>query len=339
MSTMQEVAKKAGVSKATVSRVLSGKGYVSEETRKQVFAAIEAAGYRPNLLARNLATSKSQCIGMVVTNTLYSGSYFSEILSQAAKKVEESGRQLILVDGKHSAQQEREAIEFLLDLRCDAIILYPRFLSIDDMDDIIEQTRQPIMVVNRRLRKHPSHAVCCDHKTSACEATQALIARGHQRIAFVTGSLDSPTALERLAGYKEALRQANLPADNQLIVEGKWTPACGAQAVTQLLEKQITFSALIASNDDMAVGALKQLNAAGLTVPEQVSLLGFDDIPVAPFLRPALSSVKAPVTGMIHEVIDRLISMLDGGDMSTNKDFTCGLILRESVAEAAAPEK
>ncbi|MEM6160279.1 LacI family DNA-binding transcriptional regulator [Erwinia sp. P6884] len=339
MSTMQEVARKAGVSKATVSRVLSGKGYVSEETRKQVFAAIEAAGYRPNLLARNLATSKSQCIGMVVTNTLYSGSYFSEILSGAAKKVEESGRQLILVDGKHSAQQEREAIEFLLDLRCDAIILYPRFLSIEDLDDIIGETRQPIMVVNRRLRKHPSHSVCCDHKASSFNAAQALIARGHRRIAFITGSPDSPTALERLAGYKDALRHAGLPIDPQLIVEGKWTPACGAQAVRDLLEHDIAFSALIASNDDMAVGALKQLNAAGLTVPEQVSLLGFDDIPVAPFLHPALSSVKAPVTGMINEVINRLISMLDGGDMTPHKDFTCGLILRESVADAAAPGK
>ncbi|WP_281257536.1 LacI family DNA-binding transcriptional regulator [Mixta gaviniae] len=336
MSTMQEVAKKAGVSKATVSRVLSGKGYVSEATRKQVFAAIEAAGYRPNLLARNLATSTSQCIGMVVTNTLYSGSYFSEILSQAAKKVEESGRQLILVDGKHSAQQEREAIEFLLDLRCDAIILYPRFLTIDDMDDIIEQTRQPIMVVNRRLRKHPSHAVFCDHKGSAFNAAMALIERGHQKIAFITGSLDSPTAQERLAGYKEALRQAAIAIEPQRIVEGKWTPACGAKAVAALLANNVAFSALIASNDDMAVGALKQLTQAGLRVPNDVSLLGFDDIPVAPFLLPALSSVKDPVTGMIHEVINRLISMLDGGDMTPQQAFISELVLRESVADAAS---
>ena len=337
MSTMQEVAKKAGVSKATVSRVLSGKGYVSAETRRQVFAAIEAAGYRPNLLARNLATSRSQCIGMVITNTLYSGSYFSEILSQAAKKVEASGRQLILVDGKHSAQQEREAIEFLLDLRCDAIVLYPRFLSVDEMDEIVEQTRQPVVVVNRRLRKHHSHAVCCDHRASARSATEALIARGHRRIAFISGSPDSPTALERLAGYKEALRQAGIAVDAQLIAEGKWTPACGARAVAQLLERRIAFSALIASNDDMAVGALKQLTAAGLAVPQQVSLIGFDDIPIAPFLRPALSSVKDPVTDMIHESINRLISMLDGGDMLPRSDFTSGLMLRESVGASPAP--
>lgn len=153
MSTMQEVAKKAGVSKATVSRVLSGKGYVSEATKEQVFKAIEEAGYRPNLLARNLATNKSQCIGFVVTNTLYNGNYFNEILSQAAKKLENSGRQLVLVDGKHSADEEQAAIQFLLDLRCDAIIIYPRFLTVDAMDLIIDKHKQPIMVVNRKLRK------------------------------------------------------------------------------------------------------------------------------------------------------------------------------------------
>ena len=103
MSTMKEVAMKAGVSKATVSRLLSGKGYVSEATKVAVYQAIEEAGYRPNLLARNLATNKSQCIGLVATNTLYNGSYFNELLSQAAKKLEDNGRQLILVDGKHSA--------------------------------------------------------------------------------------------------------------------------------------------------------------------------------------------------------------------------------------------
>ncbi|MFD1804281.1 LacI family DNA-binding transcriptional regulator [Mixta tenebrionis] len=334
MSTMQDVAKKAGVSKATVSRVLSGKGYVSEATRQQVFAAIEAAGYRPNLLARNLATNKSQCIGMVVTNTLYSGSYFSEILSQAAKKVEESGRQLILVDGKHSAQQEREAIEFLLDLRCDAIILYPRFLSISEMDEIIEQTRQPIVVVNRRLRKHPSHAVFCDHQQSACNATLALIERGHRHIAFITGALDSPTAQERLNGYKQAISRADIPVEPQRIIEGKWTPACGVRAIASLLERRVTFSAVIASNDDMAIGALKQLARAGIHVPQQVSLLGFDDHPIAPFLLPALSSVKDPVTEMIHEVINRIISMLDGGDMLPQKTLVSGLVLRESVADA-----
>ncbi|CNE29514.1 putative regulatory protein [Yersinia rohdei] len=332
MPTMQEVAKKAGVSKATVSRVLSGKGYVSPATKDLVFKAIDETGYRPNLLARNLATNKSECIGFVVTNTLYSGSYFNEILSQAAQKLESNGRQLVLVDGKHSAQEEQEAIQFLLDLRCDAIIIYPRFLTVDALDLIIDKYKQPIMVVNRKLRKNHSHCISCDHKGSSYSATQYLIEHGHQDIAFITGSLDSPTAIERLSGYKAALIDFSLPVRDELIVQGKWTPTSGAAAVELLLTHKSPFSAIIASNDDMAIGAMKKLNESGINVPEEISIIGFDNILIAPFLLPPLSSIKDPVSDMINEVINRLISMLDGGYLSNENTFQSDLIIRDSVA-------
>ncbi|MFS7194831.1 LacI family DNA-binding transcriptional regulator [Rahnella inusitata] len=341
MSTMQEVASRAGVSKATVSRVLSGKGYVSQETKDQVFRAIEETGYRPNLLARNLATSKSMCIGLVVTNTLYNGNYFSELISQAAKKLDANGRQLILVDGKNSAAEEQEAIEFLHDLRCDGIIIYPRFLSVDEMDLIIDKYKKPVMVVNRKLRKHQSHCIYCDHKGSSYQATQALIARGHRDIAFITGSMDSPTAIERLSGYKDALIAAGLPVRESLIVQGKWSPASGAAAVSALLAADHSFSAIVVSNDEMAIGAMKQLSDAGIKVPDAVSVIGFDNIPTAPFLIPALSSVKDPVSDMVSEVINQIISMLDGGYLSEKNQFTSDLILRDSVADGPfySPDK
>ncbi|MDA3133286.1 LacI family DNA-binding transcriptional regulator [Atlantibacter subterranea] len=333
MSTMQEVAKKAGVSKATVSRVLSGKGYTSEETKELVYKAIEETGYRPNLLARNLATSKSQCIGLVVTNTLYTGSYFSELLSQAAKRLEANGRQLILVDGKHSAEEEKAAIDFLLDLRCDAIIIYPRFLNVDEMDTIVEKHKQPIMVMNRKLRKHHSHCICCDHHGASFMATKHLIERGHRDIAFITGSMDSPTAIDRLAGYKAALTASGLPVRDALIAFGKWSPASGAEAAEKLLSATLPFSGLVVSNDDMAIGAMKTLNSAGLTVPGDVSIIGFDNIATAPFLQPALTSIKDPVSEMINEVIERLISMLDGGYLSTKSLFSSRLLERDSVQD------
>lgn len=337
MSTMLEVAKKAGVSKATVSRVLSGKGYVSEATKEQVYQAIAETGYRPNLLARNLASSTSQCIGLVVTNTLYNGSYFSEILTQAAKKLEDNGRQLILMDGKHSAREEREAIQFLLDLQCDAIVIYPRFLSTDEMDDIIDRYKQPIMVVNRKLRKHHSHCICCDHKGASFNATKYLLEQGHRDIAFITGSMDSPTAIERLSGYKEALRHYEIPVKDGLIKQGKWTPACGFAAAESLLKDHISFSAVLASNDDMAIGAMKKFKDSQIPVPEQISLIGFDNIPTAPYLSPSLSSVKDPVSTMMGEVINRLISMLDGGYLPKENTFTSELLVRDSIAKG--PQK
>ena len=332
MATMLEVAKRAGVSKATVSRVLSGNGYVSQETKDRVFQAIAESGYRPNLLARNLATKKSQTIGLVVTNTLYHGVYFSELLFHVARLTEDQGRQLILADGKHSAQEEREAIQYLLDMRCDAIIIYPRFLSVDEMDEIIDNHEQPIVVLNRRLRRHASHCVWSDHKASARMAVEKLITSGHRDIAFITGSLDSPTGVERLSGYKDALAGQGLPVRQELIVEGRWTPQTGAAAVEALSQRGVSFSALVASNDDMAIGAIKQLHQQGIAVPQQVSVIGFDDIALAPYVIPSLSSVKIPVTEMMKESINRLIFMLDGGEFKYQQTFPGELIERESLA-------
>lgn len=331
MTTMLEVAKRAGVSKATVSRVLSGNGYVSQETKDRVFQAIEESGYRPNLLARNLATKKTQTLGLVVTNTLYHGVYFSELLFHAARMTEDQGRQLILADGKHSADEERDAIQYLLDLKCDAIIIYPRFLSVEEMDEIVKKHTQPIMVLNRRLHNNSSHCVWCDQKASSFNAVTKLISLGHRDIAFITGSLDSPTGIERLSGYKDALMQQGIALRNELIVEGKWSPQSGAAAVDTLLARDLSFTALVASNDDMAIGAIKRLHDQGIAVPEKVSVIGFDDIAIAPYVVPALSSVKIPVTEMIQETIERLIFMLDGGDFKFRPPFMGELVLRDSL--------
>ena len=333
MTTMLEVAKRAGVSKATVSRVLSGNGYVSQDTKDRVFQAIEESGYRPNLLARNLATKKTQTLGLVVTNTLYYGVYFSELLFHAARMTEDHGRQLILADGKHSADEERQAIQYLLDMRCDAIIIYPRFLSVDELDAIVENHTQPVMVLNRRLRKNSSHCVWSDQKQSSFKAVSTLLARGHRDIAFITGSLDSPTGIERLAGYKDALTQYSVAVCNDLIVEGKWTPASGAEGVKMLLSRSQTFTALVASNDDMAIGAIKQLHDAGIRIPDQVSVMGFDDIALAPYIVPSLSSVRIPVTEMIKETINRLIFMLDGGEFKYQQTFAGELHSRDSIID------
>ncbi|RJF55317.1 LacI family transcriptional regulator [Serratia inhibens] len=332
MATILEVAKKAGVSKATVSRVLSGSGYVSPEKRALVDKAIAETGYRPNLLARNLATKTTQTIGLVVTNTLYSGNYFSELMSQSARIMEENGRQLILADGKHTAEEEMAAIQFLLDLRCDGVIIYPRFLSIAQMDEIISRHKQPILVINRRLRLNDSYCIFSDQHATSAAAVTHLIQLGHRDIAFITGSLDSPTGLERLSGYKSALAEQGIAVNNALIVEGKWNAQSGMAAVDALLAGGHAFSAIVASNDEMAIGAMKRLAECQIPVPSAVSVIGFDDIPLAPYTIPSLSSMKMPVTEMIKETINRLVSMLDGGELSKRPTFPASLILRDSVA-------
>ena len=332
MATILEVAKRAGVSKATVSRVLSGSGYVGPEKRERVEKAIAETGYRPNLLARNLATKTTQTIGLVVTNTLYSGNYFSELMAQSARIMEANGRQLILADGKHTAEEEKAAIQFLLDLRCDGVIIYPRFLSIAEMDEIISQHKQPILVINRRLRLNDSYCIFSDQHATSAAAVGHLIEQGHRDIAFITGSLDSPTGLERLSGYKAALAEQGIAVNSALIVEGKWNAQSGMAAVDTLVASGSAFSAIVASNDEMAIGAIKRLTERQIPVPSAVSVIGFDDIPLAPYTIPSLSSMKMPVTDMIKETINRLVSMLDGGELSKRPTFPASLILRDSVA-------
>ncbi len=333
MATIQEVANRAGVSKATVSRVLSGNGYVGQEKRQRVLDAIAETGYRPNLLARNLATKSSQTIGLVITNTLYSGSYFTELMAHSARILEQQGRQLILADGKHTAEQEQAAIQFLLDLRCDGIIIYPRFLSIDALDAIISRHKQPILVINRRLRVNQSYCIYSDQHAGSVTAVSHLLNQGHRDIAFITGSLDSPTGVERLSGYRAALAAQGIDADPARIVSGRWTAQSGMEAVDTLLARGVSFSALVASNDEMAIGAIKRLTACRIAVPDQVSVIGFDDIPLALYITPSLSSMKLPVTEMINETIHRLLTMLDGGDWSAHPPFTASLMLRDSVTQ------
>ena len=335
MATMLEVAKHAGVSKATVSRVLSGNGYVSQETKDRVFKAVAESGYRPNLLARNLATKTTQTLGLVVTNTLYHGVYFSELLYHVARMTEDKGRQLILADGKHSAQEEREAIQYLLDLRCDAIIIYPRFLTVDEMDEIVENHSQPIMVLNRRLRRHASHCVWSDQKASAMRVVERLIALGHRDIAFITGSLDSPTGVERLAGYKDALAGHGIALNEALIAEGRWTPETGAAAVESLRQRGVTYSALVASNDDMAIGAMKQLHQLGVKVPEQVSVVGFDDVEYAVMGHPRLTTVRQPCYELGRTAGELLLTQIQGGPRGRAVYLPHTLIERDSTARCA----
>ena len=189
------------------------------------------------------------------------------------------------------------------------------------MDEIVENHSQPIMVLNRRLRRHASHCVWSDQKASAMRVVERLIALGHRDIAFITGSLDSPTGVERLAGYKDALAGHGIAPERGAYRRRALDAGNRGGGVESLRQRGVTYSALVASNDDMAIGAMKQLHQLGVKVPEQVSVVGFDDIALAPYMVPSLASVRVPVTEMIKESINRLIFMLDGGNSTFSKAF------------------
>lgn len=328
MVTILDVAKLAGVSKATVSRALNGKVFVREEVKARIFQAIAETGYRPNQLARNLANSKTNSVGLVITNGLYNGPFFSSMIYQAATHSESHRRQLVLADGKHSAQDERDAIDLLLSLRCEAILIYPKYLSVDELEEIIAQNETPIVVINRELTRYRSQSVFIDHQQSCAAMMAHLLAQGHRRIAFVAGASGSPTGESRLRGYRHALLSAGIEPVEQLVVQGAWCTDSGYQAGRELLARNVPFSCVLAANDDMAIGVAKALHEAGLRIPQDVSLAGFDDSVIGKYYNPALTTVHVPMDEMIRHAVDLVLNPQTPSDCAFQGELVC----RESVA-------
>mgnify|MGYP005982335995 FL=1 len=329
MATMLDVSIRAGVSKATVSRVLNGTGQVKESTRQQVFKAMEELGYRPNFLARSLANRTSNSIGLVVST--FDGFYFGRLLQQASRQTEAWGKQLIVTDGHDTPEREEQAVQMLADRQCDAIVLYTRHMSEKAIMALVNSTPMPLVVINRDVSQARERCVFFEQQDAAFQAVEYLIAQGHRDIACITVPIHTPTGKARLQGYRRALEQNGIKWDPAKVKHGDSTMNCGYEMCNALLAEKVTFSALFACNDDMALGASKALHQAGLRIPQDISLFGFDDAPSAKWLEPGLSTVYLPIDNMIVTAIDQAIKLAAGEEIETIPPFTGTLVLRDSV--------
>lgn len=329
MVTMLDVAKRAGVSKATVSRVLNGQDIVSAEVKAQVMKAIEETGYRPNILARQLARQHSNFIGFVMTNTLYNGPYFSSLVYQAASFCEKYNHQLIFTDSKHCADDERNAIQYMLDMKCKGIIIYPKYLNNDELETLIETNSTTIILINKKLNRYINQTVYLDHYKSANYLMNYLLQCGHKHIAFICGRHDSISSQLRLNAYQDKLLAAGIEVNPHLIESGYWQPEGGYKATKLLLSRKIPFTALLAANDDMAIGAMKAIIEAGLSVPDDISVAGFDNTIISRYVSPGLTTVNVPIDMMIQTAIEKIIN----SQFDPNSSQIDGqLIIRQSVS-------
>ena len=329
MVTMLDVALRAGVSKATVSRVLNGIGQVKESTREQVFNAMEELGYRPNFLARSLANRSSNSVGLVVST--FDGFYFGRLLQQASRQTEAWGKQLIVTDGHDTPQKELEAVQMLVDRHCDAIVLYTRFMNERTLLSLMNSIKVPLVVINRDISLARDRCVFFEQQDAAFKATDYLIQQGHREIACITVPISTPTGQARLMGYRKALQKHGIAYSEDRVKYGDSTMTLGHKLCQELLESRVPFTALFACNDDMALGASKALHQAGRRIPQDISLFGFDDAPSAQWLEPALSSVYLPIDSMITTAIDQAIKLANGEPIEAIPPFVGKLVLRESV--------
>jgi DNA-binding LacI/PurR family transcriptional regulator len=328
MSTILDVCKLANVSKATVSRVINGTGQVKESTREKVFTAMQALGYRPNRLAQALATNKTHTIGLVVSD--FDGIHFGLLLKQAAASAEFAKKQLIVTDGHNDPDYEYEVI-MQLEAQCDAVVLYSRTLTDDHIQRLHQQLTIPIVVINRDLPEQLFHSVSFQQEDAIKLMMSHLLDNGHRQIACITGHMMNPTGIARLNGYKHSLARIGVPFNEKLVKNGDYDMKSGYQSCRAFIQEGIQFTAVIAFNDCMALGALRALTEAGIKVPEHVSIIGIDNDPVSEFFTPRLTTVKLPIADMTKQAVELAITLCDETKATHSYQYKGQLIERESV--------
>lgn len=331
MATINDVCKAAGVSKATVSRVLNQTGQVKASTREAVLQAMSTLGYQPNVLAQALATNSANAIGLILPQ--FQGSYFGSLLHQAAQGAEQARKTLLVMDSHDNAAGELAAVRSLLTQRCDAIMLYSRHLSNHELASLQSDVSVPLIVLNRTLEEVGLHSFGFEQHQAASLAINHLLELGHRRIACITSPLDSDTGQQRFAAYQSGLQQAGIELNHTLVVEGDNSMLAGYAAVQRLLEQQSEFSAIFACNDDMALGAMRALYEHAILVPNQVSVMGIDDEPAAAYSVPNLSTISLPIEQLTKDAVALALHLAEGkgSDDAKIHRYLGKLVLREST--------
>ena len=288
--TIGRVAQLAGVSASTVSRVLNGTAVVSELKKQAIDEAIAKLGFVPNPIARGLAGGRTFSIG-VVTQALDSP-FYGAAMRGIEDELLPAGYNALFVSGHWDAAAEANCIELLQSRRVDGIIVLTGRLTDHALKNYAKV--QPLVVTGRTLKAPGLFTLNFDNFEGGRLATHHLIQLGHRRIAFITGDSGHPDATERLRGYRAALEAAGIAFDQALMVAGEYHELSGLLAVNRLLETNQNFTAIFAANDQMAIGAALGLQRRSLRVPEDVSIVGFDDLPTSSYAIPPLSSVHQP---------------------------------------------
>jgi len=295
--TICDVAKQAGVSIKTVSRVINLEANVSAATRAKVNDAIAALGYRPNLSARSLAGGCSYLIGLIYDNP--SASYIGELQRGALQVCSGNGRHLLVVQvdcqSSDAATVVREAVR---SVRMDGVIISPPVCDHEGILETLDNLRVPYVRIAPDIQLQRSACVRLDDRAAAREMTQQLLRDGHRRIAFIRTRADHAAASHRYEGWCDALAKAGVIPAPDYVADGYNTVASGMQAADRLFGLKQPPTAIFAGNDDMAVGALMSAYAHNIAVPQALSIVGFDDTPLATSVHPMLSTVQQPVAHM-----------------------------------------
>ena len=315
MSNIREVARLAGVSVATVSRTLRSPEQVLPETRDKVKAAVEQARYRPNLMAIQFRSRKTGNLVILVPDI--SNTFFARVIRGAQEAAQAAGYRLLLCDTLGRDAIERQFAELVYAHQADGVI---QLQARDPFDSSAPNQSAPPMVNACEVVKDAAFpTITLDNRAAAKAMTEHLIELGHRRIALIKGPISSPLTQDRVAGYQAALQQAGIAPDPTLICRGDFTLNAGFEGAALMLELPTRPTALFCENDEMAIGALKRIKQAGLRVPEDISVVGFDDIPMAAYSDPPLTTVSQPAEAFGEQAVHLLIALIEGRDIGERR--------------------
>lgn len=331
--TIIDVAREANVSYTTVSRVINGKGYVRAATRERVLKAMTRTGYTVNRQARALAGGRHQVIGLLVPEL--DTSYVGEILRGIDEEIAADGYDLMLYTTHRRRTRESIFVNSITTGTTDGLLM---ILPVDPAAYLTSIRRRdfPFVLIDHEGLDDKGPSVGATNRDGARQAMRYLLDLGHRRIGFITGNMDMDCAHERLAGYREALAEREIPADDRLIAEGNFHKPLAFQRTRELLALADAPTAIFASNDVSAFGVMDAVRDLGLRVPDDISIIGFDDIPDARLSTPALTTVRQPMRDMGARATRMLLDRIAGKDPQPPRiELPTELIVRDTCRSAS----
>jgi LacI family transcriptional regulator len=308
MVTITDVSRHAGVSRSTVSRVVAGNGYVSENKRLAIEKAIAELGYRPNSFAQSLRSNRSNVVGAVFVDV--GTPYFANMVYGVQRATRAAGKSLMVSSGFADQDEEARAVIELVDRSCDGLLLYLECPMRQDVIEILRRTHIPVISIGRDNCPVSRGRVVLDNFNGARMAMRHLLEQGHRKIVHLTGQLDFGDTLARLDGLKAALADFGMTIDDIRVVPGIFHQDFGYRATRDLLKEGHAFTAIFAGDDDIAVGVILALREVGLDIPGDVSIIGFDDAFHARHSWPPLTTIRQPIDRIGEEAAKSLLRLL-----------------------------
>lgn len=327
--TMKEIAKMAGVSVTTVSLIINGKDQsIGAETRERVLKLIEETGYVPNGIARSMITKQTRTLGLMIPDI--TNPYFASMARGIEDAARKAGYHVILCNTDENQKRELEYLQLLRRQNVDGVILVSAATAEHEEKQILKEFKKPLIFLDRRGTEQTEASVGFDNRKGAYQAVCHLIESGHEKIGCITGPLKNKSAQERYQGYLDALKEAKLDPNPEWVVEGDYQMAGGEAGIRILKDRGVT--ACLIANDWMAYGAYKACYEEGIQIPQDLSIIGFDDLLISQAMIPPLTTVHQPNIAMGEMAVEQIVSWIQSGKPpKESKLFEPRLVVRNSV--------